>query len=122
MPHLNLIVLRPSDFALKTLAGKKWLKKQVVPSISAWVKLKQERSENLYQRRKRLRCDTLSPLSKDVGYASLVPSLEAPSKEEALHNRIVELEEIIAVMSEKNTIISRDKFGLERFSNNPEQI
>ena len=113
----------------KTLAGKKRLKKQVVPSIFAWVKPKQERSENLYQRRKRLRFDTPSPLSKDVvvsddkaGSASLAPSLEEPSKEEALRNRIAELEEIIAVMSEKITVMSLDKFGLERFSNNPEQI
>ena len=113
----------------KTLAGKKRLKKQLVPSIFTWVKPKQERSENLYQRRKRLRFDTPSPLSKDVvvsddkaGSASLVPSLEEPSKEEALRNRIAELEEIIAVMSEKITVMSLDKFGLERFSNNPEQI
>ena len=113
----------------KTLAGKKRLKKQVVPSIFAWVKPKQERSEKLYQRRKRLRRDTSSPLSKDVevsddkaGSASLVPSLEEPSKEEALRNRRAELEEIIAVMSEKITVMSLDKFGLERFSNNPEQI
>ena len=113
----------------KTLAGKKRLKKQVVPSIFAWVKPKQERSENLYQRRKRFRCDTPSPLSKDVevsddkaGSASLLPSLEEPSKEEALRNGIAELEEIIAVMSEKITVMSLDKFGLERFSNNPEQI
>ena len=53
------------------------------------------------------------PLSKDVevsddkaGSASLVPSLEEPSKEEALRNRIAELEEIIAVMSEKITVMS----------------
>ena len=120
--------LKPDEIE-KTLAGKKRLKKQVVPSIFAWVKPKQERSENLYQRRKRLRFDTPSPLSKDVvgsddkaGSASLVPSLEEPSKEEALRNRIAELEEIIAVMSEKITVMSLDKFGLERFSNNPEQI
>ncbi|XP_068729058.1 uncharacterized protein [Montipora capricornis] len=113
----------------KTLAGKKRLKKQVVPSIFAWVKPKQERSENLYQRRKRLRCDTPSPLSKDVevsddmaGSASLLPSLVEPSKEGALCNRIAELEEIIAVTSEKITVMSLDKFGLERFSNNPKQI
>lgn len=71
------------------------VKEQVVPSIFAWAKPKQERSENLYQRRKRLRCDTPSPLSKNVevsddkaGSASLVPSLEEPSKEEAVRNRI----------------------------------
>jgi len=70
-----------------------------------------------------------SPLSKDVevsddkaGSASLVPSLEEPCKEEARRNRIAELEETIAVMSEKITVTSLDKFGLERFSNNPEQI
>ena len=67
----------------KTLAGNKRLKKQVVPSLFAWVKPKQQQSENLYQRRKRLRCDMSLPLSKDVevsddkaGSASLVPSLE----------------------------------------------
>ena len=51
-----------------------------------------------------------------------MPSLEETSKEEALRNRIAELEEIIAVMSEKISVMSLDKFGLERFSNNPEQI
>jgi len=42
-------------------------------------------------------------------------SLEEPSKEEALRNRIAELEETIALMSEKITVMSLDKFGLERF-------
>ena len=37
-------------------------------------------------------------------------------------NWIAELKEVIAVMSEKITVMSLDKFGLERFSNNPEQI
>ena len=120
-----------ADEIEKTLAGKNRLKKHVVPSIFAWAKPKhkQERSENLYQRSKRLRADTPAPFSKDVevsdnkaGCASLVPSLAEPNKEEALRNRMAELEEIITLMSEKTTVMSLDKFGFERLTNNPEQI
>ena len=71
----------------------------------------------------------MAPLSKDLevsddkaGSDSLVPSLVEPSKEEAFHNWIAELEEIIAVMLEKITVMSLDKFRLERLFNNPEQI
>ena len=48
----------------KTFSGKKRVKKQVVPLIFARTKPKQERPENLYQRRKRLRFDTQAPLSR----------------------------------------------------------
>ena len=100
----------------KTFSGKKRVKKQVVPSIFARTKPKQERPENLYQRRKRLRFDTEAPLSREmkVSDESDGSGSPEPSKED-LHKLIAELEGKIAVLS-------LEKFGLERFSSNPEQI
>ena len=57
-----------------------------------------------------------------AGSASTVPSSATPCKEEALRNRIAGLEEMIAVMLEKIAVMPLDKFGLQRFSSNPEQI
>ncbi|KAL9975993.1 hypothetical protein ACROYT_G013222 [Oculina patagonica] len=72
-----------TDEIQTTLAGRKRLRDQAVPSVFAWTKTTQQRPENVFQRRKKLRFEKNASSSVN----------SEPTAEEQLKNHIAQLEE-----------------------------
>ncbi|XP_078348406.1 uncharacterized protein LOC144633403 [Oculina patagonica] len=111
-----------TDEIQTTLAGRKRLRDQAVPSVFAWTKTTQQRPENVFQRRKKLRFEKNASSDEEASKLEGSSVNSEPTAEEQLKNRIAQLEEQIAELEEQVAVLSLEKFGLERFSKDPEQI
>ncbi|KAL9967184.1 hypothetical protein ACROYT_G025361 [Oculina patagonica] len=111
-----------TDEIQTTLAGRKRLRDQAVPSVFAWTKTTQQRPENVFQRRKKLRFEMNASSDEEACKLDSRSVNSEPTAEEQLKNRIAQLEEQIAELEEQVAVLSLVKFGLKRFSKDPEQI